>query len=197
MEKKRIKRLLEELGACEDSVEWVNRLPKEVTAEEAWRLCEDPGWKAWLARKLGVDMAPFVFGCADRATRVYLPAWLRRSGYKRQADLLKGLQPIVDHESACSADSVTYEVIDLGGLQPHVRDDSETLYYAISLASNYLAYEHVNKGHLAVSLMSTAAIDVAKLVSEDRGVDESNKQLAELAAMWPAVNGLAKGRISF
>jgi hypothetical protein len=43
------------LGPCSDAREWLETVPDDWTAEQAWGDCERGDWMLWLAGRLGVD----------------------------------------------------------------------------------------------------------------------------------------------
>ncbi len=65
------------LSAREDATEWVQVLPTDMPAAEAWAQCERADWMLWLAARAEVDRKLVVLVACDCA-RTALPIWTKR-----------------------------------------------------------------------------------------------------------------------
>ena len=70
-------RHMSRLDACEEATEWVQGLPADMPASDAWQRCERADWLLWLAGRAEVDRKLVVLVACDCA-RLALPIWQKR-----------------------------------------------------------------------------------------------------------------------
>ena len=93
---------MSELGACPPAMEYVLAQPDDMTAEQIWLGCSRVDWLVWFAARL-TDIRPFVYGCADRAVRIYAADAMERVGQTKHAAALRALASVVDRQTATTA----------------------------------------------------------------------------------------------
>ena len=152
-------RHMSRLDACEEATEWVQGLPADMPASDAWQRCERADWLLWLAGRAGVDCKLVVLVACDCA-RLALPIWQKR--YPEDGRVLacidtverwtRGEATIEDVRAARrAADAASYAA---AADAAYAYADAA---YAAAAAASYAAYAYADAAYAAAAAASYAA----------------------------------------